>query len=62
MGEGPILSSKLVKGKPSTKDKATVPYSEALPAYKDAAERAMSEGSIPSEYRDHVRKYFEKLK
>lgn len=62
VGEGPILSSKLVRGKPGTKESATVPYNEALPAYRDAAEKAMQEGSIPSEYRDHVRKYFDKLK
>jgi hypothetical protein len=51
-----------VRGRPGTKEEATVPYSEALPSYVDAAEKAMNEGAIPAEYRDHVKKYFEKLK
>lgn len=62
VGEGPILSSKLVRGKPVNKEEATVPYAEALPAYAEAAEKAVSEGAIPPEYREHVRRYFEKLK
>lgn len=62
LGEGPVLSSKLVRGKPVNKEEATVPYAEALPAYADAAEKAVTEGAIPPEYREHVRRYFEKLK
>ena len=35
---------------------------EALPGYADAAERAINEGAIPSEYREKVRSYFDRLK
>ncbi len=62
IGEGPILSSKLVRGRPRTREEATVPYADVLPDYVKTAERAVNEGAIPPEYREHVRKYFEQLK
>lgn len=62
LGKGPMLSRKLIRGRPDAQDSATVPYQEALPAYRDGFEKAMNEGAIPAEYRDPVKKYFEKLK
>ena len=62
LGKGPMLSRKLIRGRPDAAGSATVPYQEALPAYQDAFEKAMNEGAIPAEYRDPVKKYFENLK
>jgi hypothetical protein len=57
-----MLSKKLIRGRPDSKEAATIPYQEALPVYRDAFEKAMNEGAIPAEYRDPVKKYFDKLK
>ena len=56
-----MLSKKLVRGRPDAKEGSAVPYKQALPAYREAFEKAMNEGAIPSEYRDPVKKYFDKL-
>ena len=56
------MSSRLFRGRPVRKEEATVPLNEALPRYAEAAERAMNEGAIPSEYRERVRSYFDRLK
>ena len=62
LGKGPMLSQKLIRGRPDSRDDATVPYQEALPAYRESFEKAMNEGAIPARYRDSVKKYFDKLK
>lgn len=61
MGEGPMKGKKLIRGKPEKKEDATVPYEEVLPSYRESMEKALNEGSIPSEYRDQVKEYFESL-
>lgn len=56
-----MLSRKLIRGRPDAKGSSTVPYKQALPQYREAFEKAMNEGSIPAEYRDPVKNYFDKL-
>lgn len=61
VGEGPMLSKKLIRGRPDAKEGSAVPYKQALPQYREAFEKAMNEGAIPAEYRDPVKKYFDTL-
>ncbi|MHC4607265.1 MAG: hypothetical protein ACYTAF_10115 [Planctomycetota bacterium] len=56
-----MRGKKLIRGKPDRKEDATVPFEEALPTYLKTIEKALQEGTIPSEYRDSVKKYFESL-
>ena len=56
-----MLSRKLVRGRPDSKEGSAVPYKQAFPQYRDAFEKAMNEGAIPAEYREPVKKYFDTL-
>ncbi|MEK7449317.1 MAG: hypothetical protein AAB019_07505, partial [Planctomycetota bacterium] len=59
-GQGQVLTTRF-KGVPDKKNEALMPIREALPVYKEAAEKAMNESAIPLEYKETVRQYFESL-
>lgn len=58
---GMIFSAGEAKGAPDTASPASVPYTDVLPNYKKAAEKAMDKEKVPPAYRTRVKDYFSSL-
>jgi hypothetical protein len=58
---GMIFSAGETKGAPDTLTRASVPYTDVLPNYKKAAEKALDKESVPPAYRTRVKDYFSSL-
>lgn len=58
---GMIFSAGESKGAPDTAAPASVPYTDVLPNYKKAAEKAMDKEKVPPAYRNRVKDYFSSL-
>lgn len=58
---GMIFSAGETKGAPDTAAPASVPYTDVLPNYKKAAEKAMDKEKVPPAYRTRVKDYFSSL-
>lgn len=56
-----MVGETLIRGRPENREDAMVTYEEALPVYLESLEKALNEGSIPPEYRQEVKEYFERL-
>ena len=58
---GTVFAAGQTTGAPSVASPASVPYTEVLPTYTDAAEKALAEEKIPPAYRTRVKEYFSSL-
>jgi hypothetical protein len=58
---GMIFSAGESKGAPDAAAPAAVPYTDVLPNYKKAAEKAMDKEKVPPAYRTRVKDYFSSL-
>jgi len=61
LGQGPIMGTVEIMGEPREKERSFVPYSQALPTYRQDAEEALEKENIPLEYRTLIREYFDNL-
>lgn len=58
---GMVLSAGETKGAPDVTTPSTVPYTEVLPEYSKAAEKALDQEKVPPAYRKRVKDYFGSL-
>ena len=58
---GTVFSLGETTGAPDAKAPASVPYTEVLPTYTKAAEKALSREKAPPAYRTRVKDYFKSL-
>jgi hypothetical protein len=58
---GMIFPAGETKGAPDAKAAATVPYTDVLPSYSKAAEKALSREKVPPAYKTRVKEYFNSL-
>lgn len=58
---GMVFSAGETKGAPDAMTPSTVPYTEVLPSYSKAAEKALDQEKVPPAYRKRVKDYFGSL-
>lgn len=58
---GQVFSLGETTGAPDTKAPASVPYTDVLPSYSKAAEKALTKEKAPPAYRTRVKQYFNSL-
>ena len=58
---GTVFAVGETKGAPSVTSPATVPYTDVLPGYTEAVEKALSQDKVPPAYRTRVKEYFSSL-
>jgi hypothetical protein len=58
---GMVFSAGETTGAPDQKAAASVPYTDVLPSYNKAAEKALSREKAPPAYRARVKDYFKSL-
>lgn len=58
---GTVFATGEVKGAPDTSTPAAVQYTEVLPSYSKAAEKALNKEKVPPAYRKRVKDYFGSL-
>ncbi|MDO8588471.1 MAG: hypothetical protein Q7T82_15695 [Armatimonadota bacterium] len=58
---GMVFSAGETTGAPDAKAPASVPYTDVLPTYTKAAEKALSREKAPPAYRTRVKDYFKSL-
>jgi len=58
---GTVFAAGESRGAPSVSSPTSVPYTNVLPSYNKAAEKALSQEKVPPAYRKRVKDYFSSL-